>query len=147
MNIWRRVISEELSFRVSTAQQVYLQHWTAFLFGSVLTGIVPGCAVVTLDKAFLFTDGRYFLQAENQLDELSNTILQLEDSEIDNVACDKELDLDETGSSRYLIRSSIFTGQMLIAKSFRCTNLAGVLVQGEEGLKSFLGVKCLMYVQ
>ncbi|KAF9566554.1 Creatinase/aminopeptidase [Agrocybe pediades] len=28
-----------------------------------------GCAIVTLDKAFLFTDGRYFLQAEKQLDE------------------------------------------------------------------------------
>ncbi|KAK7059763.1 putative Xaa-Pro aminopeptidase P [Favolaschia claudopus] len=27
-----------------------------------------GCAVVTPDKAFLFTDGRYFLQAEQQLD-------------------------------------------------------------------------------
>ncbi|KIL60909.1 hypothetical protein M378DRAFT_193546 [Amanita muscaria Koide BX008] len=27
-----------------------------------------GCAVVTLDGAFLFTDGRYFLQAEKQLD-------------------------------------------------------------------------------
>jgi len=28
-----------------------------------------GCAIVTLEKAFLFTDGRYFLQAEKQLDE------------------------------------------------------------------------------
>ncbi|KAJ2913801.1 hypothetical protein MD484_g6610, partial [Candolleomyces efflorescens] len=28
-----------------------------------------GCAVVTADKAFLFTDGRYFLQAEKQLDD------------------------------------------------------------------------------
>ncbi|KAG8216366.1 peptidase M24, structural domain-containing protein [Butyriboletus roseoflavus] len=28
-----------------------------------------GCAVVTLRNAFLFTDGRYFLQAEQQLDE------------------------------------------------------------------------------
>ncbi|EAU82877.1 aminopeptidase P [Coprinopsis cinerea okayama7 len=27
-----------------------------------------GCAVITLDKAYLFTDGRYFLQAEKQLD-------------------------------------------------------------------------------
>lgn len=27
-----------------------------------------GCAVVTLKQAFLFTDGRYFLQAEQQLD-------------------------------------------------------------------------------
>lgn len=28
-----------------------------------------GCAVVTLDAAYLFTDGRYFLQAEKQLDQ------------------------------------------------------------------------------
>jgi hypothetical protein len=27
-----------------------------------------GCAVVTADDAYLFTDGRYFLQAEQQLD-------------------------------------------------------------------------------
>ncbi|KIK04842.1 hypothetical protein K443DRAFT_675621 [Laccaria amethystina LaAM-08-1] len=27
-----------------------------------------GCAVITTDKAYLFTDGRYFLQAEKQLD-------------------------------------------------------------------------------
>jgi hypothetical protein len=30
--------------------------------------ILEGCAVVTLKDAFLFTDGRYFLQAEKQLD-------------------------------------------------------------------------------
>ena len=74
VNIWHRVISEELSFRVSTAQQVS----SAFFFFSsyVFTGLIAsGCAIVTLDKAFLFTDGRYFLQAENQLDELSDTIL------------------------------------------------------------------------
>jgi hypothetical protein len=29
---------------------------------------VLGCAVVTYDNAYLFTDGRYFLQAEQQLD-------------------------------------------------------------------------------
>ncbi|KAF8970449.1 Creatinase/aminopeptidase [Flammula alnicola] len=28
-----------------------------------------GCAIVTLDKAYLFTDGRYFLQAGKQLDQ------------------------------------------------------------------------------
>lgn len=38
-------------------------------------GVAPlGCAVVTLDKAFLFTDGRYFLQAGKQLDELANWV-------------------------------------------------------------------------
>jgi hypothetical protein len=31
-----------------------------------------GCAIVTLDKAFLFTDGRYFLQAAKQLDQLAH---------------------------------------------------------------------------
>ena len=30
--------------------------------------IFVGIAIVTLDNAFLFTDGRYFLQAEKQLD-------------------------------------------------------------------------------
>ncbi|ESK92563.1 aminopeptidase p [Moniliophthora roreri MCA 2997] len=28
-----------------------------------------GCAIITLNEAFMFTDGRYFLQAEQQLDE------------------------------------------------------------------------------
>jgi hypothetical protein len=27
-----------------------------------------GCAIVTNEEAFLFTDGRYYLQAEKQLD-------------------------------------------------------------------------------
>ncbi|KAF9003307.1 Creatinase/aminopeptidase [Cyathus striatus] len=47
----------------------YLAHCDerrAFISG--FTGSA-GCAIVTLDKAFLFTDGRYFLQAEKQLDE------------------------------------------------------------------------------
>ncbi|KAF8176462.1 hypothetical protein BJ912DRAFT_857446 [Pholiota molesta] len=30
-----------------------------------------GCAVITLDNAYLFTDGRYFLQAGKQLDQLA----------------------------------------------------------------------------
>ena len=28
-----------------------------------------GCAIITLEKAYLFTDGRYFLQAGKQLDQ------------------------------------------------------------------------------
>jgi len=36
---------------------------------TVLTTYDIGCAIVTLDKAYLFTDGRYFLQAGKQLDE------------------------------------------------------------------------------
>jgi len=37
--------------------------------------MVIGCAIVTLEKAFLFTDGRYFLQAEKQLDEYESFML------------------------------------------------------------------------
>jgi Xaa-Pro aminopeptidase len=47
----------------------YLAHCDerrAFISG--FTGSA-GCAIVTLKDAFLFTDGRYFLQAEKQLDE------------------------------------------------------------------------------
>jgi hypothetical protein len=33
-----------------------------------LTHAVTGLAVITHDEAYLFTDGRYFLQAEQQLD-------------------------------------------------------------------------------
>ncbi len=36
---------------------------------------VSGCAIVTLDAAYLFTDGRYFLQAEKQLDKLRTVSL------------------------------------------------------------------------
>ncbi|KXN80946.1 putative Xaa-Pro aminopeptidase P [Leucoagaricus sp. SymC.cos] len=35
-----------------------------------------GCAIVTLTEAFLFTDGRYFLQAEKQLDSNWNLMRQ-----------------------------------------------------------------------
>jgi hypothetical protein len=31
---------------------------------------ILGCAIVMKDEALLFTDGRYFLQAESQLDKL-----------------------------------------------------------------------------
>lgn len=34
-----------------------------------LINLLLGCAVVTLKDAYLFTDGRYFLQAEKQLDQ------------------------------------------------------------------------------
>jgi hypothetical protein len=34
-----------------------------------------GCAVVTHTDAFMFTDGRYFLQAEQQLDKLATVDL------------------------------------------------------------------------
>ncbi|KIJ15105.1 hypothetical protein PAXINDRAFT_169294 [Paxillus involutus ATCC 200175] len=35
-----------------------------------------GCAIITLQNAFLFTDGRYFLQAEQQLDKNWNLMKQ-----------------------------------------------------------------------
>jgi len=38
-----------------------------FLVFSGFTGSA-GCAVITLKEAFLFTDGRYYLQASQQLD-------------------------------------------------------------------------------
>lgn len=35
----------------------------------VTPSLLSGCAVITLKDAFLFTDGRYFLQAEKELDQ------------------------------------------------------------------------------
>ena len=67
------MISEELSFWVSTVQQVGAVLDCLF-FQLCTHWIVLGCVIAPLDKAFLFTDGRYFLQAENQLDELSDAI-------------------------------------------------------------------------
>jgi hypothetical protein len=37
--------------------------------------MLEGCAIVTVDNALLFTDGRYFLQAGKQLDELAIHVL------------------------------------------------------------------------
>lgn len=43
-----------------------------WIFALVLIDMIrigsSGCAIVTSTEAFLFTDGRYFLQAEQQLD-------------------------------------------------------------------------------
>ena len=52
--------------------------------------MLTGCAIFILDKAFLLlrvTDGRYSLQAENQLDDLGNMIVL-----VLRVAYDKEFD-------------------------------------------------------
>ena len=43
---------------------------TSFLMS--VKDMLAGCAIVTVDNALLFTDGRYFLQAGKQLDELSS---------------------------------------------------------------------------
>jgi hypothetical protein len=45
-----------------------IYHYSNVLYSFTL-GMDVGCAVVTLTDAFLFTDGRYFLQAEKQLDQ------------------------------------------------------------------------------
>jgi hypothetical protein len=34
-----------------------------------LIGALIGCAIVTMQEALMFTDGRYFLQAADQMDE------------------------------------------------------------------------------
>jgi hypothetical protein len=60
------MINVALSFLVSQAQLVKLVIYTDNVL--MVTNIFAGCAVVTLKDAFLFTDGRYFLQAEKQLD-------------------------------------------------------------------------------
>jgi Xaa-Pro aminopeptidase len=45
---------------------------TSFLM--CVKDMLAGCAIVTVDNALLFTDGRYFLQAGKQLDELASSI-------------------------------------------------------------------------
>ncbi|EIW74358.1 Creatinase aminopeptidase [Coniophora puteana RWD-64-598 SS2] len=56
------VTSEDQHFSEYIAACDERRAWISGFNGSA------GCAIVTLDKAFLFTDGRYFLQAEQQLD-------------------------------------------------------------------------------
>lgn len=80
-----------------------------YIFAYFLTGNLPGCAIVTEKEAFMFTDGRYFLQAEKQLDESV-------DLRVSNVASltyrDQELDSDE-------------------ARPSGCTNMAGIFGESE----------------
>ncbi len=38
------------------------------VYGFTMFSVLPGCAIVTPEDAYLFTDGRYFLQASKQLD-------------------------------------------------------------------------------
>ncbi|KAJ3507038.1 hypothetical protein NLJ89_g6529 [Agrocybe chaxingu] len=59
-----------------------------------------GFAIVTLDNAYLFTDGRYFLQAEKQLDRLSLDVQQL--------------DFDEARATRYTLSPLILAEGELI---------------------------------
>ena len=50
------------------------EHYTARTFITGFTGSA-GTAIVTLTQAGLWTDGRYFLQAENQLIDTGVTLL------------------------------------------------------------------------
>jgi hypothetical protein len=61
-----------------------------------------GCAVITLDNAYLFTDGRYFLQAGKQLDQLAAAfVIDAEDTQL---IIEQELEIDEARSS-WCVRS------------------------------------------
>jgi hypothetical protein len=53
------------SFQVSMVQLVRRSHDLSLTTSDMR---VIGCAIITLRDAFLFTDGRYFLQASQQLD-------------------------------------------------------------------------------
>ena len=61
-----------------------------------------GLALVTLDNAYLFTDGRYFLQAEQQLDKCA-TLHDM--STLQSLTFEQKLDIDEAGPPRYAARS------------------------------------------
>ena len=65
------VINDGLSFLGSTAQQVSPDFSLADK-NHLSHRFTLGCAIVTLDEACLFADGRYFLQAEKQLDKLQS---------------------------------------------------------------------------
>lgn len=68
MNILQIVISVVTGFLVSLVQQVNIS-FIFFSHGYILIEIKKkGFAVITLKEAALFTDGRYFLQASQQLD-------------------------------------------------------------------------------
>lgn len=57
--------------------------------------------MVTQNDAFLFTDGRYFLQAEKQLDKYDLSASQCSQCSQYIV---QELDSDEARPSKYLLR-------------------------------------------
>ncbi|KAF5383143.1 hypothetical protein D9615_005019 [Tricholomella constricta] len=67
-----------------------------------------GCAVVTVENAFLFTDGRYFLQAAKQL--------------------------DQSDIGPYVLWLSLIRGTQKLdineARFTRCTDMAGIPLQG-----------------
>ena len=104
--------------------------------------MLTGCAIsFTLYKALLFTDGRYFLQAKNQLDELNDTIVVLRFwgffwfFYLLTITCDKE---HETGSPRYF---RVRPDTNFIDKTYQlgrssCSRCLGKIK------KFFLGVKC-----
>lgn len=81
---------------------------------------------MTSNDAYLFTDGRYFLQAEQQLDRYEHRSLRYVISL--KISWLQELDFDEARASRqalyyYLIKS-------VMNRTFRCTDSTGVFDQG-----------------
>jgi len=88
---WRTAINDERSSLDSMGLLVRL-----FRSYRISAYLLVGCAIVTLDKAFLFTDGRYFLQAEKQLDQLAYISFRL--LGMDSIL-EQELDADEAGAS------------------------------------------------
>lgn len=78
------------SFLGSTVQQV-----CRLVVRGLRLADCSGCAVITTKAAFLFTDGRYFLQAEQQLDQC---VLSTRSLIVTNSL--QELDVDETRPAR-----------------------------------------------
>lgn len=96
-------------------------------FTADLTLLDSGCAVVTVDAAYLFTDGRYFIQAEKQLDKL-RTVPHFSLLSHAHETLIQQLEINEDGSSGYLL----FTERTYIQLIFRprCPVLAGFFAQG-----------------
>lgn len=64
-NTLHHAMSDELGFPDSMDLLVRLN----LSILSLSFSLSIGCAIITKEKAFMFTDGRYFLQAGQQMDE------------------------------------------------------------------------------
>ena len=78
-NTWLIDTNDESSFPSSQDRTVRLlgvvRHWTRRDTARCLVCRL-GTAVITLDRALLWTDGRYFAQAERELDETCWTLMR-----------------------------------------------------------------------
>jgi hypothetical protein len=96
-----------------------------------------GCAIITLDEAFLFTDGRYFLQAEKQLDRclfLNDRIKDLVYQPTWTISLSSNWKLMKqglAGGQWYRITGRPYA---CINSGSRCSYLAGFFVQGSPGM-------------